>query len=114
MTPKLRGEVRAMAYTEILIRLLAGFEPAERAALERGAHVPGRRVRARLGGAADRFWRRAAELGWAEAGEIELIGGRRTRPYRLTALGARAVPVLLERAGGARRGRRAAPDHARA
>jgi len=86
-----------MPYTETMLRLMSAMDPIERRVLDASAHIPGRRVRARLGSAADRFWINAATLGWAERGEPEVIGGQRTRRYRISPMGAKALPVLLIR-----------------
>jgi len=102
-----------VVYTEALLRLLSEFDYFERRRLEANAHMAGRRLRARLGSPADMFWSKASELGWAERGEIETIGLTRTRPYRISQIGAKALPVLLtRRAQGERHARRLRPQTA--
>ena len=89
-----------MSHTETLLRLMTAMPFAERRALQRAASEAGARIEVSVGSTSDRFWARAGELGWAERGRVEEHPCQRRRRYRVTRLGAKALPVLLLRWAG--------------
>ena len=86
-----------MSYTQALQDLFGKLAPAEVAGLEACAGVPGQTAAVPVGEVADQFWAMLAELRWAERGEIVAFDWGRVRKYQITALGAKAMPVLLAR-----------------